>query len=93
MKLSYLFIAKIFVMNNFSICTSNRIQIDSEYSTNLGNYISSLVRTETEKDCSRNHLVTFIRFEDGNQSEIFEDVISEVSKSSTNNPVFIHSLS
>lgn len=90
-KLIFLLAVKLFVMKDFQTCACNHIGIETDYALNLAKYVSALVGSETGKDRSRNHLVTLIRFEHGNHSEVFEAITSEVLRGNPDNLVFIHS--
>lgn len=57
----------------------------------VAKYMSSLISFATAKDCTRNHHVTFIRYDMGSEEEIFNAIVSEVLRFNFENPVYIHS--
>lgn len=66
------------------------IPINSQ-ETMIASYIRSLIRNFSANDPSKTHDVAVIQLDDTFQRAVYDDILTELLKKNTNNPVYAHS--
>lgn len=67
-----------------------KINLNSDRNLEIPQFISAMINQANEKDPSSYHDVVLIRLENGDKSEIFDDIKREILSQNPTNAVFSH---
>lgn len=67
-------------------CGIERLEVNRDLV--IPQYISTLIRSATDQDSSRNHDVVIIRLEKNASNDVFRDIVTEILKVNVYNSVY-----